>query len=223
LVVREEFKNMSTETSHDATENSKQPSDDGVLMVWDAVIPMVGNRFFMWDMAKLWGISCGFLFILMLVLAAVERSPHGFRFAFIIPAWMFVGFFVSSMLIALVFYFNKYYVQTVITEDGVNSELVKWTGKLGKAVAAGNIIVGLLKASPTNVGAGLLANVQRSVFVPYKDIRKVTFFPGPRVMTVSNSWRPVIRLNCPTQEIYDKARDLLETKVPAGGGSLDRG
>ena len=213
---------MSTDTTQSGIENTDHASDDGVLLAWDAAVPMVGDRFFMWDMAKLWGISCGFLFILMLVLAAVEQSVHGFRFAFIIPACMFGGFYILSMLIALIFYLNKYYSRTVFDEKGVTSELVKWSGKLSKAVAAGNIVLGLIKGSPTAVGAGLLADVQRSVFVSYRDIRKVTFFPGIRVMTVSNSWRPVLRLHCPTAEVYEKARELLETKVPEGGGTLTR-
>ena len=31
-----------------------------VLLSWDGAVRMVGDRFFMWDMAKLWGISSGF-------------------------------------------------------------------------------------------------------------------------------------------------------------------
>jgi hypothetical protein len=214
---------MNTTQDLGGQEKANETPDDGVLLAWDAAVPMVGNRFFMWDMAKLWGISCGFLLVLMLVIGLVQDSEHALRFALIVPAGIFAGFYILSMLIALVFYFNKYYVQTVFDEKGVTSELVKWSGKLSKAVAAGNIVLGLFKGSPTAVGAGVLANVQRSVFVSYKDIQKVTFFPGIRVMTVSNSWRPVLRLHCPTQEVYDRARELLETKIPEGGGSLARG
>jgi hypothetical protein len=113
-------------------------------------------------------------------------------------------------------------VEAVISERGVKFELVRWTGKLSKAVAAGNIIIGVLKSAPGAVGAGVLANVQRSVFMKWPEIRKVTFFPRQRVVTLSNSWRPVVRLHCPDDEIYEQLRVLLETKVPEGGGTLSR-
>ena len=203
------------------TKRKRNPADQ-VILTWDAVIPMVGDRFFMWDMAKLWAMSCGVLFVFALILAAVEQSVYMLRFAFVVPPIAFAGFFIASLLIALIFFFNKYYAQTVISERGVNFELVKWTGKLSQAVAAGNLVLGVLRSSPTAVGAGLLADTQRSVFVPWSKIRKVTFFPRQRVITVSNSWRPVFRLHCPNDEIYRQARDVLETKVPEGGGSLRR-
>jgi len=219
-----------TETVEPAPEPASKPKSrkrkkkpaDVVLLAWDATVPMVGDRFFMWDMAKLWAISCSFLLILSLVLAAVEQSIHMLKFSLIVPPLTFVGFYIFSLLIALVFFLNKYYVQTVISERGVKFELVRWTGKLSKAVAAGNIVIGLLKNSPTAVGAGVLANVQRVVFMKWPEIRKVTFFPGQRVMTLSNSWRPVVRLHCPDDEIYEKVRVLLEAKVPEGGGTLSR-
>lgn len=199
----------------------KKPPEE-VLLAWDATVPMVGDRFFMWDMAKLWAISCSFLLILSLVLAAVEQSPHMLWFSLIVPPLAFLGFYIFSLLIAVVFFFNKYYAQIVISENGVTFELVRWTGKLSKAVAAGNIIIGILKSAPGAVGAGVLANVQRQVFMKWPEIRKVTFFPRQRVMTLSNSWRPVVRLHCPDDEIYEKVRVLLETKVPGGGGTLSR-
>jgi hypothetical protein len=201
------------QSSQNQSERQTPKAEGDAILVWDAAVPMVGDRFFMWDMAKLWGISCGALAILMLAIGLVNQSPHMLRFSFWVPLWAFVAFYLLSMLIALVFYFNKYYVQTVISEKGVSSELVRWTGKLGKAVAAGNVVIGLLKASPTNVGAGVLANVQRSVFIGWSDIRKATRFPGPRVVTLSNSWRPVLRMHCPDQEIYDKVCEILDERI----------
>lgn len=213
---------MSGSGKHNGLEHDNGGSPDGVLLAWDAAVPMVGNRFFMWDMAKLWGISSGLLMVLMLVIAAVQRGPNALRFALIVPACCFAAFYVLSLVIALVLYMNRYYVRTVLSDEGINSELVKWSGKLGKAVAAGNLVIGVLTTSPTAAGAGLLADVQRSVFVPWKGIHKITRFPSHRVITVSNSWRPVIRLHCPNDEIYRRAQELLETRVPEAGGSLKR-
>jgi len=200
--------------------DSTAPDPDSareILMTWDTAVPMVGDRFFMWDMAKLWGISCSFLVVLIAITGLVEGSSYTLRMALIVPAIMFAVFFLLSMGVALVVFFNKYYVQTIVTEDGITSNLVKWSGKISKAVAAGNLVVGVLKASPLAVGSGLLADAQRSTFISWKDIRKVTTFPGPRVMTISNSWRPVFRLHCPTAEIYERALHLVEERVSGAG------
>ena len=198
------------DSSQQSAARSDEGGPDGVLLSWDGAVRMVGDRFFMWDMAKLWAISCAFLAVVMLAIGLMAGSPHMLRFAVIVPVCAFVGFYLLSLLIALVFYFNRYYQQSTLTDKGVSSELVRWSGKLSKAVAAGNIVLGLVKASPTNVGAGVLANVQRSVFISWADVRKVTEFPGQRVITISNSWRPVLRLHCPNDEIYQQAREIID-------------
>lgn len=190
---------------------------ESVPFTWDAPVRMVGDRFFMWDMAKLWGLACLFLSIVILALGFAQHSPYTLKLAVLIPGWAFVGFYVLSLVIALVFYLNKYYVQYVVTDRGVRSDLVKWSGTLSKAVASGNLVVGALKSSPLAAGVGLLADTQRSVFMPWEKVRKVTTFPGARVLTLSNSWRPVVRLHCPTDEIYRQVVKLLETRHPGGG------
>jgi len=197
------------------------PPADGQL-AWTAAIPMVNNPFFLWDMAKLWGISCSFLFLLMFGLWVVEQTPQALQFAFIIPTAMFAGFFVFSLLIALVFFFNKYYAQIVFSDDGIAYDLVRWTRKLGKAVTAGSIVLGVIAGAPQVVGAGLLAEAQRSLVLPWGDIKKVTFFPRMRVITLSNSWRPVIRLWCPDDDVYAMAKEQIEKQVAANDGSLNR-
>jgi hypothetical protein len=208
---------MSTTRRREEPTAHEPDSASGVLMTWDAAVPMVGDRFFMWDMAKLWGISCSFLLILIAVTGLIEGSAFTLRMALIVPAIMFVAFYLLSMAVALVVFFNKYFVQTIVTEEGITSNLVKWSSKISKAVAAGNLVVGVLKASPLAVGSGLLADAQRSTFISWEDIRKVTTFPGPRVITISNSWRPVFRLHCPTAEIYERALHLVEARVPSDG------
>lgn len=204
-------------SSQEAAANSDTASKGNTLLVWDGAVRMVGDRFFMWDMAKLWALSCGFLAVVMLVIGLTNDSPYTLRFAVLIPLLIFAGFYLLSMLIALALYLNRYYQQTVISHDGVSSELVKWSGTLSKAVAAGNVVIGLIKASPTNLGAGVLANVQRSVFIAWRDIRKVTRFPRQRVITISNSWRPVLRLHCPSREIYERASKIIDERLAAEG------
>ena len=179
-------------------------------MSWVAAVRMVGDRFFMWDMAKLWGLASVFLAVLLLGIGLIQESPYAVRLAVIVPAWTFVGFYILSVLIALVFFLNKYYVQYVIADEGVRSDLARWTGKMSRAVAAGNLILGVLQTSSIAAGVGLLADTQRSVFMPWSKIRKITPFPSVRVITLSNSWRPVVRLHCPTDDIFREVTDLLK-------------
>jgi hypothetical protein len=86
----------------------------------------------------------------------------------------------------------------------------------------GNLVVGVLKASPSAVGVGNLAETQRSAAMAGNDIRMVTFVARPRVITISSSWRPVVRLHCPNREPCAEVREFLEARVPEGGGSPTR-
>ncbi|MCP4897232.1 MAG: zinc ribbon domain-containing protein [bacterium] len=204
-----------------APTRSKDPDED-FLLAWEMGIPMVNNPFFLWDMVKLWGIPCILLFLLMIGMWLADMDAESIRFALIIPPIAFAGFYVFSLVIALVFFFNRYYVRTALSGDGVLYEAAKWTGKLSKAVSAGNLILGALTSSPQGLAAGIVGDMQRSVLMQWKDIRKVSFFPGLRVITLSNSWRPVLRLHCPTDEIFGQARESIEREVVANGGTLTR-
>ena len=193
-----------------------------LLLAWEVGVPMVTNPFFLWDMAKLWGISCFVLFLIMGGIWLTNMDDDILRFAFIVPSVAFVGFFLFSLLIAVVFFFNRYYVHIVLSRDGVHYEMAKWTGKLSKAVSAGNLVLGVLTASPQGIAAGMVGEMQRSVAMEWSDIRKVTFFRGFGAITLSNSWRPVLRLRCPAGEVFDLARQIIEREVPANGGTLQR-
>lgn len=195
---------------------------DDFLMAWEISVPMVNNPFFLWDMAKLWGLSCFLLFLVMMAIWVFERSESTLHFALIVPTAAFVAFFVLSLIIALVFFFNRFYSHTILRHDGVEYELARWSSKLSKAVAGGNLILGALTSSPQALAAGVVGEMQRSVKLPWRDIKKVSFFPGFRAITLSNSWRPVLRLRFESDELYAQAREIIRREVEAAGGSLTR-
>lgn len=205
-----------------APETAAESGSENVLLAWEVGIPMVTNPFFLWDMAKLWGISCGVLFLIMCGIWLPSRDDDLLRFAFIVPSFAFVGFFLFSMLIALVFFFNRYYALIVLSTEGVSYEMARWSRTLSRAVSNGNIVLGVLTASPQGIAAGMVGEMQRSVLMEWGDIRKVSFFPGLGAITLSNSWRPVLRLRCPTDELFARARQVIEREVPANGGTLRR-
>jgi hypothetical protein len=193
------------------------------LCAWDVAIPLVTNRFMLWDLAKVWSISGLFLLAVIGVIVMRGPGPRPWGLVLGIPFFVSLGLFVLSLVVCVLFFFNRYLARFELRAGGAWFQSVRWTRKLTRAVNTGDLVLGILAARPQVAAAGLLAEVQKDLFVPWGDVRKVTVFAGPRVITLSNSWRPLLRLHCPTAEVFDAALAAVREQVPRHGGRLRRG
>lgn len=71
-------------------------------------------------------------------------------------------------------------------------------------------IVGALAGNPTATGAGLLASSRETLFVPWSDIHRVVYYPGPRVIVLRNTWRAVLRLHL-AEDLYPQVAERVDT------------
>lgn len=213
-----------------ASADAEHPSPGGesgadggaTLCAWDVGIPLVNNRFMLWDLAKVWSIAGLFLLAFIVVLEVADPGPRPLGVILGIPFFVSLGLFVLSLVVCVLFFFNRYLARFDLRADGAAFQSVRWTRQMTRAANAGDFVLGILAARPQVAAAGLLAEVQKDLFVPWGDVRKVTVFPGPRVITLSNSWRPVLRLHCPTAEVFERALAVVREQVPRHGGSLSR-
>ncbi len=170
-------------------------------MSWEVAIPLVTDVFFLWDAFRVFAITALFMSGIFSLVELASPSPSFARFVFLVPAVVGMGLFLLTLLVALVFFLNRYWARFTLDAIGVRFESARWTRKLGRAVSAGNWIFGLLKAMPVNAGIALLHS-GKEWFYPWEDIRRVTFHPKLRVISLKNGWRTVIRIYCPTEEHY---------------------
>ncbi|MBN1543115.1 hypothetical protein JW992_13315, partial [candidate division KSB1 bacterium] len=122
--------------------------------------------------------------------------------------------YALTLFISLTVFFNRYWVRFTLDEDGVLYESVRWSRKVSGAINAGAVVLGLLAAMPAAAGAGLMARSRQTVFLPWNRVRKVRCFDRFRVITLSNSWRPFLRLHCPTDEHYAQAQEKIRMALP---------
>lgn len=170
---------------------------------FEVAIPLITNPWIWVDMGKALGVAYGLL--LMLMFWILWDEP----WADVWPAWRVVTLCVLAVLVLLlaVSLFvlrNRVVARFTLDGRGVHYESGSLAGRVGT-------VVGLLSLNPLVMGSGLLAEAQSSLFLPWKDVRKVTEFPRWNVITLSNGWRPVLRLYCVDAPTFERARAVVES------------
>jgi hypothetical protein len=172
---------------------------------FEVAIPLVTNPWIWVDMGKALGVAYGLLLVLMFWILRDEPWEE------VWPAWRVVTLCVIAVLVLLlavsvIVFRNRIVARFTLESRGVRYESGSLAGRVGT-------VVGLLSLNPLVMGSGLLAEAQSSLFLPWKDIRKVTEFPRWNVITLSNGWRPVLRLYCVDAPTFERARAVVESRI----------
>jgi len=153
---------------------------------WAYNIPLLTNRFMLWDFAR--------LFLATFVIASgILMVATGFEYESILPLSLvgeavFIGLFIlTSILLG-----NHVGSVFILDKDGVGSKVSRRMSKLNKAT----IVLGVLAGNPSVAGAGFLASSQGEAFHPWSRIEKATVDSKRRVISFHNSWRTVQRIYC---------------------------
>ena len=168
--------------------------------VWDHAFPLLTNGFFLLDMVKVWGITLlvvGLLFLVILAGDLGDWPPIMGMMALVVG-----GLFVLSILISLVFFGNRMGTRFTVSPDGA---LVEMTSRRARWANRCAFLLGALAGRPGTMGAGLLAMSGESVEIAWGEVHRVGEYPRSRTITLSNSWRTVLRLYC-LPENYEPVR-----------------
>jgi len=175
-------------------------------LAWAARIPLINNRFIWWDFLKVSVISMALLwtvvFVGSLIADASDPVLLPWQFPLLIGGIFGVCFFLACLIMG-----NGYNARFLIDADGVHWE----SGSKEKATNRAVFIIGALAGSTSAAGAGLLAASEESGSIPWSRIRRLNVHPGPRVVSVRNGWRVVVRLYIPAE-----SWDLVVARLRAG-------
>ena len=171
---------------------------------WEAVIPLITNLFIWADLAKALSITFVLFGGLIVIILANDSNPNwgGAAGLLAICAAVVLALFVFAELVV---FRNRFAARFSLDHKGVSYE----SGRTARAARKIGLIVGVLAGSPLLTGGSLLASSMASLRIRWKDVKKVTPFPKRKVITLSNSWRPVLRLYCPDHETYEAALRLI--------------
>ena len=183
---------------------------------WTYRIPLLTSRFMLYDFAKVIVISVAIMYLLVAVMGWFIDG----EFVWLPPQVFLItgGAMAALFVIACLLLGNRFTTTFRVGPDGVayasGSKERKWN-RLA-------IIAGLLGGSMTATGAGLIASSQEEGGFVWADVHRANEYPGPRVITLRNSWRAVLRLHC-TPENYESVRAAVVAGLARGAAERATG
>jgi hypothetical protein len=181
-------------------------SDNYPAFQWDVEMPLLTSRFFLYDMGKVVFWTGLIVNLLLSVIFLAEGHLRGLQTVMGYMALILAGMLLLFLLIALVFFGNRYPCSFSVSAAGIG-----WESASGRAGAANRaaVVLGALAGSPGAAGAGLLAISGESRLDGWNEVRRVKKYPDERVITVMNGWRVTNRLYC-TPENYAYVAQLVD-------------
>ncbi len=177
---------------------------DEAELTWDFDIPLITDRFMLWEFFKVSGISALLVPILVALMGFFVEGEL-VLLPWQVPVFAFVAMFVLFLLASLLLG-NKHGATFHLDANGVGYAARKREQRLNRLA----IIVGVLGGSPTATGAGLLAASRETLFISWEDVERIKVYPGPRVIVLKDSWHVVQRLYCPPA-LFEQAAQLVES------------
>ena len=178
---------------------------------WTAAIPLFTNPFLWLDLLKALAVPVvAFGAIFGFILANDDRPDWGGALKALAIA---VGAVAALFVFAeAVIFRNRLEARFVLDEKGAAYA----SGRAARTAQKAGLLAGALAGSPLLLGGSLLASSMNAVGIRWRDVRRATPFRRWRVITLSNSWRPVLRLYCPDDGTYEAAWRLVSARLPAG-------
>jgi hypothetical protein len=180
------------------------PDNKPERLEWETVIPLLTNPFLWADLAKALSVPIVLFGGLIVIILAGDSDPDWGAAAglMVIGATVILALFV---IVELAVFRNRFAARFSLDHRGVSYE----SGRTARAARKAGLIAGVLAGSSFLIGGSLLASSTTSLHIRWKEVKKATPFPRLKVITLSNSWRPVLRLYCPDHETYEAALRLI--------------
>lgn len=208
-------------SSHSKAAGDTHGIDRGTQIAWEFNIPLITNRFILYDMVKVLGISGLFLCLLFAGITIfsghISDLPGMFQLAGI-----GLGIFGLALLLGMVVFFgNRMPTRFELDERRARVLNLSRRSKVGNRLA---IALGLLAGGRglSTAGAGMLAVAQERTEIEWRKVRKVHFHPAQRVISLMNSWRVVVRLYG-TPENYEKVAKAVSAMAERSLKAKDTG
>jgi len=179
-------------------------------ITWETDISLLGNPLVMKQLAL---VVLGSGLIMALLLSFIFLTTGEFRdipMMLLITLLMTGGFGLLLVLVMLVFFGNRTRVRFTVDEAGMIWETRDQRARTGNRLA---VLAGILGRSPQTAGAGILAATREKEYAAWKDLASFENDPRHRMITVRNSWRPVMMLVC-LPENYQGVMDAIQDRLP---------
>jgi len=174
---------------------------------WEINVPIFRNTVILKDLGIALGIPFGLLILMLLVISGGNISSDGILYPLISIGILFFAGFLFIMLI----YGGSYAAGYVIDKNGILNYTQKKHAKRNAIINTLLIIIGLISKKPSVAGAGLLAQTKQSVFLKWKNIKKIKVYPKSRSIVIKGGFAEKIALFC-NDDNFQIVRDIILSK-----------
>jgi hypothetical protein len=205
---------------------------DKPILQWAAEVPLLSGDILRRDL--LWVVLASPMILLITILSFAGFSLDRKFYLDILesfPIVLGIPMVILTLLfffVAILIYRGSYPAQFCIDASGVSMSTAWENHQLNQWVKR----IGLLVGSFSVVGAGLLSQSSENTNFGWKDIHRVDFDSNRYIITVRNTWRPILRLYCNsyffpeavrfTQERLTANAKYRAARLSAGEGRLPR-
>jgi hypothetical protein len=163
---------------------------------WEVSVPLLTNRFILYDLLKVWGISSLILFLILTGISVYDWKWRVFTGMLPVAGLVSAGLLGLLILVMLGFFWNRFPMGFSLSPRGARVVSLSRRGRGGNRLA---VILGALAGKPGVAGAGLLGLAQEIATVGWDDVRRVNIHAPARVISLMDSWHVVMRLYCTPQ------------------------
>ncbi|MHB8050632.1 MAG: hypothetical protein ACYDHQ_05355 [Coriobacteriia bacterium] len=182
---------------------------DSATIEWSYRVPLLTSRFMLWDFLRVTLLSVLGMYLAVFLMGLIADGE-----IIVLPLQVFAivaGIMLGLFVLASLLLGNHVPMTFSVRPDGVAYGM----GRRQKGLNRAAVILGALSGSPTTAGAGLLAASREQGGWTWGELREARYFSGPRVISLRNSWRTVLRLHC-TPENYEQVRDVVAVGLARG-------
>ncbi|HEX9915746.1 MAG TPA: hypothetical protein VGB32_12585 [Candidatus Bathyarchaeia archaeon] len=181
-------------------------ADKSGLLVWEKRVPILTNRYMLWDIFRLFAATGVIMNLLLDAMTLFEEVWSFFTLSLIGLGIVFTIF----ILVTIVVFRNHFDLTFILGPEGPFSAVDNRTRRLNRLA----LLAGGLGGSLSATGSSLLAMSQEEVGIEWKEVRKITVDEKRLVLSVHNSWRTVFRLYCLPGN-YAQALEYVKRYIPA--------
>lgn len=175
-------------------------------LTWEYTLPLATNPFLWWDFFRVVGLCLLIMELLVFLMSVIVGDPIW------IPVWVLglvAAIFAGLFLIAtLLLYGNRYRARFALDARGAQME----DAGQGRWFKWRLILLGILARQPGAVLGSTDGPSGYGERLSWRDARRVTVHRRLRVVTLSNSWRSLLRLYCPP-ELLDEVAEYARARV----------
>jgi hypothetical protein len=173
---------------------------------WEVNVPLLTNRFILYDLIKVWGFSSLGLFLILTGIAVYDRNWRAFTGLLPVVGLVSAGLLALLILVMLVFFGNRFPMGFRLDRQGAVVVSLSRRGRWGNRLA---VVLGALAGKPGVAGAGLLGMAQETTGMAWDEVRRLKVHAQTRVISLMDSWHVVLRLYC-TPQNYEAVLNAVE-------------